>query len=83
MVLKAFDKCFLGINQTSVTSIVNWLNETDKIVAEDYSEIVLGLELERLAANYTFSETDKSRFNEINKLTSEVNKEVAAEMRKQ
>ena len=59
------------------------MNETEKIVAEEYEGIVLGLELEKLAANYTFSETDKSRFNEINKLTSEVNKEVAAEMRKQ
>jgi len=58
------------------------LNETEKIVPEDHPELILEPNFEIMSKNFAFSPANKTWFTEINDLTAEVNKEVAAEVRK-
>lgn len=82
VVLHAFDKCLLNINSTTVTNYLSWLNETEKIEPVEYPDLVYTPDLALLATNFTFSESNKTWFKDLNALTADVNKEVAAEVRK-
>ena len=82
VVLHAFDKCLLNINSTTVTNYLSRLNETEKIEPSEYPDLVYTPDLALLATNFTFSESNKTWFKDLNALTADVNKEVAAEVRK-
>jgi len=82
LILQAFDKCLLNINETTVTSFLSWLNETEKIDPQEHLNLVYTPDFETLSQNFTFNEQSKTRFKDLNTLTAEVNKEVAAEVRK-
>ena len=82
VILHAFDKCLLHINETTVSNFLSWLNETEKIDPLEYSNLTYTPDFESLSQNFTFNDLSKQRFKDLNTLTAEVNKEVATEVRK-
>lgn len=82
VILHAFDKCLLHINETTVTSFLSRLNETEKIDPQEHLNLTYTPDYETLGQNFTFNEQSKQRYKDLNTLTAEVNKEVAAEVRK-
>ena len=72
--LHAFETCLSFINNTQVTQWLSRLNETDSINATENSHMMYTNYESLVRVNFT--EANRTRYNEINTNTQELNKEI-------
>ena len=72
--LHAFERCLSFINNTQVTQWLSRLNETDSINATENSHMMYTNYESLVGVNFT--EANRTRYNEINTITQELNKEI-------